>query len=108
MFPQPDTLQLPEVPPPVEALTFEESLQVDFDERLRLLGYNLTDDAALLPGEAVSVDLFWQAQADPGQRHGLVEKLQPAVIAVALGQRNRELACTGAVQPEHDQGHESE
>jgi hypothetical protein len=44
-----------------------EPLQVDFDERLRLLGYNLANDAALLPGEEVSVDLFWQAQADPGQ-----------------------------------------
>jgi 4-amino-4-deoxy-L-arabinose transferase-like glycosyltransferase len=56
----------PDVSPPVEALTFEEPLRVDFDERLRLLGYDLSD-GALLPGEEVSVDLFWQAQADPGQ-----------------------------------------
>jgi 4-amino-4-deoxy-L-arabinose transferase-like glycosyltransferase len=57
----------PEASPPVEALDLEKPLQVDFDERLRLLGYNLPDEAALLPGEAVSVDLFWQAQADPAQ-----------------------------------------
>jgi len=57
----------PEVSPPVEALTFDQPLQVDFDGRLRLLGYNLTKDAALLPGREISVDLFWQAQADPGQ-----------------------------------------
>ena len=57
----------PETSPPVEALTFEQPLQVDFDEQLRLLGYNVADDAVLLPGESVRVDLFWQAQADPGQ-----------------------------------------
>ena len=57
----------PEMSPPVEALTYERPLLDDFDGRLRLLGYNLVNDAALLPGEAVSVDLFWQAQADPGQ-----------------------------------------
>jgi hypothetical protein len=57
----------PGASPPVEALVFKQPLQVEFDERLRLLGYNVSDDAALLPGEAVNVDLFWQAQADPGQ-----------------------------------------
>jgi hypothetical protein len=57
----------PETSPPVEALSFEQPLQVEFDERMRLLGYNVSGDAALLPGEAVSVDLFWQAQAAPGQ-----------------------------------------
>jgi hypothetical protein len=57
----------PSTSPPVEALAIEQPLQLDFDERLRLLGYSISSDAALLPGEAVSVDLFWQAQADPGQ-----------------------------------------
>ena len=57
----------PDTAPPLQALAFEHSLQVEFDERLRLLGYSVPDDAVLLPGEAVSVDLFWQAQADPGQ-----------------------------------------
>jgi uncharacterized membrane protein len=56
----------PQVPPPVEALAFEHSLQVDLD-RLRLLGYTVHDGSALLPGEAVATELFWQAQVDPGE-----------------------------------------
>jgi 4-amino-4-deoxy-L-arabinose transferase-like glycosyltransferase len=57
----------PETPPPVEALAFEQPVDVVFDNRLRLLGANVSDDAALLPGQAVQVELFWQAQVDPGQ-----------------------------------------
>ncbi|MGD9148398.1 MAG: glycosyltransferase family 39 protein, partial [Anaerolineae bacterium] len=52
---------------PPEALAFEQSLGVDFTDRLRLLGYNAGTDAALLPGEVVEVVLFWQALADPGE-----------------------------------------
>ncbi len=58
----------PETLPPVEAMTFEQSLQVDFDHRLRLLGANVPDESApFLPGEAVPVELFWQALDAPGQ-----------------------------------------
>lgn len=57
----------PQTSPPVEALGVEQALQVDFGERLRLLGYNLHSDPALLPGEAAEVDFFWQALVDPGE-----------------------------------------
>jgi 4-amino-4-deoxy-L-arabinose transferase-like glycosyltransferase len=58
----------PETPPPVEGLDFAQPLQVDFDDRLRLVGANVpAETVSFLPGETVPVDLFWQAQADPGQ-----------------------------------------
>ncbi len=57
----------PEMWPPVQALAFERPLQDDFDDRLRLLGANVSDDAAFLPGESVHVQLFWQALADPAR-----------------------------------------
>ncbi len=57
----------PATPPPVEALAFEQPLRVDFGRRLRLLGATVAGDRALLPGEAVEVELFWQALADPGE-----------------------------------------
>jgi hypothetical protein len=58
----------PERPPPVEALNLVQPLQVDFDGRLRLLGADFPDGTVpFLPGEAVHVELLWQAQADPGQ-----------------------------------------
>ncbi len=58
----------PEVPPPVAALNLAEPLKLDFDDRLRLLGADVPDEnVPFLPGEAVHVELFWQAQADPGQ-----------------------------------------
>ena len=57
----------PQASPPVEALYFEQAVKVDFDDRLRLLGYNLHSDPALLPGEAAEADLFWQALVDPGE-----------------------------------------
>ena len=57
----------PQAPPPLEALALDQPLDVDFGDRLRLLGYTIGHDLALLPGEAVEVALFWQALADPGQ-----------------------------------------
>ena len=57
----------PEAPPPAEALTIGQQVQVDFDGGLRMLGYNLSGDEVFLPGQAVPVELFWQAQTDPGQ-----------------------------------------
>ena len=58
----------PEASPPVEALAFDREIRADFDGRLRLLGANLPEEgAAFLPGETVDVELFWQAQIDPGQ-----------------------------------------
>jgi uncharacterized membrane protein len=57
----------PQVPPPAQALTFDWPLQVDFGDRLRLLGINVPETSALLPGEAVQIDLLWQALADPGE-----------------------------------------
>jgi hypothetical protein len=50
-----------------EALDIEETLQEDFGDRLRLLGFHIKSAAKLFPGEAVEVDLFWQALADPGE-----------------------------------------
>ena len=63
----------PEMPPPVDALAIDQQLLADFGDRLRLLGFSrLTGFAAdsetvLQPGEAVEVDLFWQALAAPGE-----------------------------------------
>jgi hypothetical protein len=57
----------PEVPPPVEALAIDQTTQVDFGDRLRLLGYKLGNLGAVRPGEAVGVELFWQALASPGE-----------------------------------------
>jgi 4-amino-4-deoxy-L-arabinose transferase-like glycosyltransferase len=57
----------PEVPPPVEALAIRQATGVDFDNRLRLLGYNLGSFGVVKPGETVEVALFWQALADPGE-----------------------------------------
>jgi hypothetical protein len=57
----------PERVPPVEALSFQEPLQVDFGDRLRLLGFDRESASVLQPGEAVEVDLFWQARVAPGE-----------------------------------------
>jgi hypothetical protein len=56
----------PETPPPVEVLPVGEPVEADFGP-LRFLGHTVHSQPALLPGEAVEVDLFWQALADPGQ-----------------------------------------
>jgi 4-amino-4-deoxy-L-arabinose transferase-like glycosyltransferase len=64
----------PQTPPPLEALAYEQRLQVGFGERLRLLGINLGSKATLQPGEAVEVELFWQALVDPGE--DLLPRLQ--------------------------------
>jgi 4-amino-4-deoxy-L-arabinose transferase-like glycosyltransferase len=57
----------PESQLPVEALTVDNRLLADFDNRLRLLGFSVDTGAAFRPGEAVKVELFWQALGDPGQ-----------------------------------------
>ena len=56
----------PRMSPPVEALGFASRREVRFGDRLRLLGWT-QDVFDLRPGEAVDVDLFWQALADPGE-----------------------------------------
>jgi 4-amino-4-deoxy-L-arabinose transferase-like glycosyltransferase len=56
----------PETPPPAEALPVAEPLQADFGP-LRWLGHTVHSEPDLLPGEAVEVDLFWLALADPGE-----------------------------------------
>jgi hypothetical protein len=56
----------PQSPPPVEALVFQQPLQAGFGP-LQLQGYNIYAAEPLLPGQAVEVELFWQAQADPGE-----------------------------------------
>jgi hypothetical protein len=56
----------PAVPPPPEALDVARPFRVDFGP-LRLLGANTRDPGPLLPGEAVGVELFWQARDAPGQ-----------------------------------------
>jgi hypothetical protein len=63
----------PPEPPPVEALPVKQPLDVTF-ESLRLLGANVEERGPLLPGEAIEVDLFWQALSDPGQ--DLLPRLQ--------------------------------
>ena len=56
----------PRTPPPVEALPLQQQRPVQFGDRLRLSGYH-SDPSDLYPGQAVQVDLFWQALADPGE-----------------------------------------
>jgi 4-amino-4-deoxy-L-arabinose transferase-like glycosyltransferase len=56
----------PQMPPPVEALGFARQREVQFGDRLRLLGFT-QDIFDVRPGETVDVDLYWQALADPGQ-----------------------------------------
>jgi 4-amino-4-deoxy-L-arabinose transferase-like glycosyltransferase len=55
----------PASPPPVEALAVTHPLRLSAGP-LQLLGFGVLRDHALLPGEAVEVDLFWQTLADPG------------------------------------------
>lgn len=59
----------PEAAPPVEALDVDRPASVDFGSKLRFLGFDPPSDAPtpLLPGEAVAVDLYWQAIEDPGE-----------------------------------------
>jgi 4-amino-4-deoxy-L-arabinose transferase-like glycosyltransferase len=57
----------PQTPPPVEAFDIDRSLLADFDSRLQLLGLSVDSNTAYRPGEAIDVELFWQALADPGQ-----------------------------------------
>jgi uncharacterized membrane protein len=56
----------PSTPVPREALTIPQPLQAAAAS-LELLGVDVKSHAALLPGEALGVDLFWQALADPGE-----------------------------------------
>ncbi|MGD8397594.1 MAG: hypothetical protein PVG11_01920, partial [Anaerolineae bacterium] len=51
---------------PADALDFAEPLDVTFGP-LRLVGHRTATHEPLLPGEAVAVDLFWQAMADPAE-----------------------------------------
>jgi hypothetical protein len=71
----------PKMPPPVEALAIDQPLQADFGDYLRLLGFGLSGDSVLRPGEAVQVDLFWQALGDPGE--DLLPRLQLFDAALA-------------------------
>ncbi len=63
----------PAEPPPPEALEFEQGLAVDLGP-LYLWGVTLHTDRPLLPGEAIEVDLFWQARVAPGE--DLLPRLQ--------------------------------
>ena len=56
----------PQSPPPIEALVFQQPLQVDFGP-LQLQGYNIYASEPLLPGQAAEVELFWQAREAPGE-----------------------------------------
>jgi hypothetical protein len=56
----------PSSPPPAEALVFQQSLEVGLGP-LQLHGYNLYGTGPLLPGQAVEVELFWQAVEEPGE-----------------------------------------
>jgi 4-amino-4-deoxy-L-arabinose transferase-like glycosyltransferase len=57
----------PETPPPVEALAPAQPLRAGFGDRLRLLGFSVDSDAEFRPGDAVEMDLFWQALSAPGE-----------------------------------------
>lgn len=56
----------PATAPPAAALDFAQPLAADFGP-LHLWGVTLHAGQALLPGEAVEVDLYWQAEAAPGE-----------------------------------------
>lgn len=53
-------LQAPATPPSAAALAIEQPADVTFGDAARLLGYSATA-GPLLPGEDVTVNLFWQA-----------------------------------------------
>lgn len=56
----------PTVPPPPAALDPARGIEADFGP-LRLLGATVPARRPLLPGEAIEVDLFWQARTAPGE-----------------------------------------
>jgi 4-amino-4-deoxy-L-arabinose transferase-like glycosyltransferase len=56
----------PAVPPPAQALEWQQELDADFGP-LHLWGVTLQAGHPLLPGEALGVDLFWQARSAPGE-----------------------------------------
>jgi hypothetical protein len=56
----------PAVSPPPEALDLEQSLEADFGP-LHLWGVTVHAGQPVLPGQAVEVELFWQAQVAPGE-----------------------------------------
>lgn len=56
----------PAVPPLPQALDWEQDLEADFGP-LHLWGISPQAGRPLLPGEALEVDLFWQAQSAPGE-----------------------------------------
>lgn len=64
----------PQHPPAAEALEIDRPLRIDYDGRLRLLGFTLQSAGPLQPGEAVAVDLYWQALAAPSE--DLLPRLQ--------------------------------
>jgi hypothetical protein len=57
----------PERYPPETALELDQPLEVDFRDQLRLVGYSLGDATVFQPGDAVEVELFWQALRAPGE-----------------------------------------
>jgi hypothetical protein len=65
----------PAVAPPPEALEFGRVLEADFGP-LHLWGVTLQTGRPLLPGQALEVDLFWQARVAPGE--DLLPRLQLA------------------------------
>jgi hypothetical protein len=69
----------PETPLPPGALNIDQPLHADFGDKLRFLGHSPPGESALLPGETVAVDLFWEALADPG------EDFLPRIQLVAEG-----------------------
>jgi 4-amino-4-deoxy-L-arabinose transferase-like glycosyltransferase len=63
----------PAVWPPPEALGLEQNLEADFGP-LHLWGVTFHAGQPVLPGQAAEVELFWQAQAAPGE--DLLPRLQ--------------------------------
>ncbi|MGQ9628221.1 MAG: hypothetical protein ACUVV0_15125, partial [Anaerolineae bacterium] len=56
-------------PPPVDALDIENRLRADWDDKVRLLGYNLSlglkpQGSGLRPGDNIHLTLFWECLAE--------------------------------------------
>ncbi len=62
----PITIGKAPAPPPIEELQFQHPVGADLDG-LRLLGYSLTSDELIRPGDTLPFVLFWQAREKIGR-----------------------------------------
>jgi uncharacterized membrane protein len=71
----PVTIGKAHAPPPIEELQFQYPVMVDLDG-LRLLGYSLTSDELIRPGDTLPFVLFWQAREKIGRDYLISLQLQ--------------------------------